>query len=133
MREKMEDFILTIRLFSHVMEHFTTGLNRLKEMGKLFTHVETFTNGICHWNEEIKQWLRECRERKTIQHSILVDGGKEKYEKYSVTYHETYEENYEVEANSPEEAEEILRERIRDGKEDGPEQCCDSWCDVTEL
>lgn len=22
-----------------------------------------FTNGICHWNEEVKQWLVACRER----------------------------------------------------------------------
>lgn len=31
--------------------------------GAIIYSTGRFTNGISHWNEEIKQWLRNCRER----------------------------------------------------------------------
>lgn len=31
--------------------------------GVIIYSCGTLTNGICHWNEDIKQWLRDCRNR----------------------------------------------------------------------
>nr|DAX14589.1 MAG TPA: hypothetical protein [Bacteriophage sp.] len=39
-------------------------IEQIERDGEIIYSCGTFTNGICHWNEEIKQWLRECRERK---------------------------------------------------------------------
>lgn len=43
---------------------FSYWVEQIERDGAIIYSCGTFTNGICHWNEEIKQWLRECRERK---------------------------------------------------------------------
>lgn len=31
--------------------------------GKIIYSCGEYTNGICHWNEDVKQWLRDCIKR----------------------------------------------------------------------
>lgn len=38
-------------------------IEQVEKNGAIIYSCGTFTNGICHWNEEMKQWLRDCRER----------------------------------------------------------------------
>lgn len=38
-------------------------VHQIEKDGAIIYSTGTFTNGICHWNEEIKQWLLDCRER----------------------------------------------------------------------
>lgn len=35
----------------------------IEKDGAIIYSTGKFTNGICHWNDEIKQWLIACRER----------------------------------------------------------------------
>lgn len=39
-------------------------IHQIQKDGAIIYSDGRFTNGICHWNDEIKQWLRDCRERK---------------------------------------------------------------------
>lgn len=38
-------------------------IHQIEKDGKIIYSCGTFTNGICHWNDEIKDWLRTCRDR----------------------------------------------------------------------
>lgn len=38
-------------------------VEQIEKDGKIIYSTGKFTNGICHWNDEIKQWLLDCRER----------------------------------------------------------------------
>lgn len=39
-------------------------VEQIEKDGMIIYSCGTFTNRICHWNEEVKQWLRECRTRR---------------------------------------------------------------------
>lgn len=41
----------------------TYGIELIKKDKVIIYSTGKFTNGICHWNEDIKNWLRECRNR----------------------------------------------------------------------
>lgn len=41
----------------------TYWVEQIVKDGKIIYSTGTFTNRICHWNDEIKQWLLDCRER----------------------------------------------------------------------
>lgn len=38
-------------------------IEQIEKDDKIIYSTGKFTNGICHWNDEIKDWLRTCRER----------------------------------------------------------------------
>ena len=38
-------------------------IEQIEKDDKIIYSTGKFTNGICHWNDEIKCWLRVCRER----------------------------------------------------------------------
>ena len=38
-------------------------IEQIEKDGVIIYSTGKFTNGICHWNDEIKEWLRCCRER----------------------------------------------------------------------
>lgn len=38
-------------------------VRQIKENGKIIYSEGTYTNKICHWNEEVKHWLKKNRER----------------------------------------------------------------------
>lgn len=38
-------------------------IHKIEKDGAIIYSTGKFTNGICHWNDEIKCWLRVCRER----------------------------------------------------------------------
>lgn len=40
-------------------------VEQIEKDGAIIYSCGTFTNGICHWNSEVKQWLRGCRKRKS--------------------------------------------------------------------
>ena len=42
---------------------YETWILQIIKDGAIIYSTGRFTNGICHWNEEVKQWLRDCRER----------------------------------------------------------------------
>lgn len=42
---------------------YCTWIEQIEDNGKIIYSTGKYTNGICHWNETIKQWLRDCRER----------------------------------------------------------------------
>lgn len=42
---------------------YETWVLQIVKDGAIIYSTGKFTNGISHWNEEIKQWLRDCRER----------------------------------------------------------------------
>lgn len=42
---------------------YETWIHQIIKDGKIIYSTGKFTSGISHWNEEIKQWLRDCRER----------------------------------------------------------------------
>lgn len=42
---------------------YCTWVHQIVKDGAIIYSTGKFTNGICYWNEEIKQWLRDCRER----------------------------------------------------------------------
>ena len=42
---------------------YCTWIEQIEENGKIIYSTGKYTNGICHWNETIKQWLRDCRAR----------------------------------------------------------------------
>lgn len=42
---------------------YETWILQIVKDGAIIYSTGRFTNGISHWNEEIKQWLRDCRER----------------------------------------------------------------------
>lgn len=42
---------------------WTYWIHQIEKDGAIIYSTGTFTNGICHWNDEIKQWLVVCRER----------------------------------------------------------------------
>ena len=44
-------------------EKYIYYIHQIEKDGAIIYSCGTFTNGICHWNEEAKQWLRDCRER----------------------------------------------------------------------
>ena len=46
---------------------YCTWVHQIVKDGAIIYSTGKFTNGICHWNEEIKQWLRDCRERQLHQ------------------------------------------------------------------
>ena len=43
---------------------YDTWIEQIEENGKIIYSTGKYTNGICHWNEKIKQWLRDCRVRR---------------------------------------------------------------------
>ena len=45
--------------------HYHYFVEQIEEDNTIIYSCGTFTNGICHWNEKIKQWLRDCRKRKS--------------------------------------------------------------------
>jgi hypothetical protein len=50
----------------HVCNHsdrYIYYVEQIEKNGVIIYSCGTFTNMECHWNEEIKSWLRECRER----------------------------------------------------------------------
>lgn len=42
---------------------WTYWVELIEKDGAIIYSTGKFTNGICHWNDEIKQWLITCRER----------------------------------------------------------------------
>lgn len=42
---------------------YETWILQINKDGKIIYSTGRFTNGISHWNEEVKQWLRDCRDR----------------------------------------------------------------------
>lgn len=38
-------------------------IHQIEKDGAIIYSTGKFTNGICHWNEEVKQWLLDCRKR----------------------------------------------------------------------
>ena len=38
-------------------------IDQIEDGGRIIYSTGKYTNGICHWNDEIKQWLRDCRIR----------------------------------------------------------------------
>ncbi len=42
---------------------YCTWIEMIESGGKIIYSTGKYTNGICHWNDEIKQWLRDCRIR----------------------------------------------------------------------
>lgn len=42
---------------------YTYWIEQIEKDDKIIYSTGRFTNGICHWNDEIKGWLRVCRER----------------------------------------------------------------------
>lgn len=45
-------------------EKYRYWIEQIEKDGAIIYSCGTFTNGVCYWNEEIKQWLRECIQRK---------------------------------------------------------------------
>ena len=43
--------------------YWTYWIELIEKDGAIIYSTGKFTNGICHWNDEVKQWLRICRER----------------------------------------------------------------------
>lgn len=44
-------------------DHWHYWVEQIERDGKIIYSTGKFTNGISYWNEDIKQWLRECRNR----------------------------------------------------------------------
>lgn len=42
---------------------FTHWIEQIEKDGKIIYSTGTFTNGISYWNDDIRQWLRDCRNR----------------------------------------------------------------------
>lgn len=42
---------------------YCTWIEQIQDENVIIYSDGKYTNGICHWNETIKQWLRDCRER----------------------------------------------------------------------
>ena len=42
---------------------YETWVLLIEKDGAIIYSTGRFTNGISYWNEEVKQWLRDCRER----------------------------------------------------------------------
>ncbi len=42
---------------------YETWIQMIEKDGKIIYSTGAHTNGICHWNEEVKQWIRGLRER----------------------------------------------------------------------
>ena len=42
---------------------YTYWVEQIEKDGAIIYSCGTFTNRICHWNDEVKQWIRECRTR----------------------------------------------------------------------
>lgn len=42
---------------------WTYWVELIEKDGAIIYSTGKFTNGICHWNDEVKQWLIACRER----------------------------------------------------------------------
>lgn len=42
---------------------YTYWIEQIEKDDKIIYSTGKFTNEICHWNDEIKCWLRVCRER----------------------------------------------------------------------
>ena len=40
---------------------------------KIIYSSGSLTNGMCHWNEEIKQWIRDCRSRRDNPKFNFID------------------------------------------------------------
>lgn len=38
-------------------------IEQIEKDGAIIYSTGKYTNGICHWNDEIKQWLVKCRDR----------------------------------------------------------------------
>ena len=45
-------------------ERYRYWVEQIEKDGLIMYSCGTFTNGVCYWNEEVKQWLRECIQRK---------------------------------------------------------------------
>lgn len=43
---------------------WTYRVELIEKDGAIIYSSGKFTNGICHWNDEVKQWLIACRERR---------------------------------------------------------------------
>lgn len=43
--------------------YWTYWIEQIEKDGVIIYSTGKFTNGICHWNDEIKQWLKTCRNR----------------------------------------------------------------------
>lgn len=43
--------------------HYSYHVEQIEKDGVIIYSCGTFTNGICHWDEEVKEWLRRCRRR----------------------------------------------------------------------
>lgn len=39
-------------------------IDQIEKDGFIIYSDGRFTNGICHWNDEVKQWLLDCRNRR---------------------------------------------------------------------
>lgn len=42
---------------------YCTWIEQIEDGGAIIYSTGKYTNNICHWNETIKQWLRDCRAR----------------------------------------------------------------------
>lgn len=42
---------------------YETWIQMIEKDGKIIYSTGAHTNGICHWNEEVKQWIRGLREK----------------------------------------------------------------------
>lgn len=38
-------------------------IEQIEKDGTIIYSTGKFTNNVCHWNDEVKQWLRDCRQR----------------------------------------------------------------------
>lgn len=38
-------------------------IEQIEKDGRIIYSCGTFTNKVCHWNEEVKQWIKACRAR----------------------------------------------------------------------
>lgn len=47
---------------------YTYWIEQIEKDGVIIYSCGTYTNKVCHWNDEIKQWLRQCRERRSNPH-----------------------------------------------------------------
>lgn len=47
---------------------YATWVQEIIKDGKIIYSTGEYTNGISHWNDEIKQWLRDCRDRQRNPH-----------------------------------------------------------------
>lgn len=45
-------------------ERYRYWVEQIEKDGLIIYSCGTFTNGVCYWNEEVKQWLMECIQRK---------------------------------------------------------------------